>query len=226
MTPGAVRIVAAWSGLPPLSLRPGKGYNIIGRMVSDSRSRQQEGEWVVLMRAAQAGDARRYEQLLRAITPFVRSLARRYCRDPQLAEDVVQDVLLTMHRIRHTWDPERPFSPWLAAIAARRGIDRIRRTARIARHEVSDEAALATFATPAANNDSGALHAALAVEPLLAALPERQRRALEAVKLRGLSVAQAASESGQSIAAIKVNVHRAVKALRNLAAAKERNDGD
>jgi RNA polymerase sigma-70 factor (ECF subfamily) len=207
-------------------LRPAEGYNIISRMVSDSRSRQQEGEWVVLMRAAQAGDARCYEQLLRAVTPFVRSLARRYCRDPELAEDVVQDVLLTVHRIRHTWDPERPFSPWLAAIAARRGIDRIRRATRIARHEVSDEAALATFAAPAANNDTGALRAALVVEPLLAALPERQRRALEAVKLRGLSVAQAAGESGQSVAALKVNVHRAVKALRKLVAANERNDGD
>ena len=226
MTPGAVRIVAAWSGLPPLSLRPAEGYNIIDRMAAESRSRQQEAEWVVLMRAAQAGDARRYEQLLRAVTPFVRSLVRRYCRDPALAEDVVQDVLLTVHRIRHTWDPERPFSPWLAAIAARRGIDRIRRDARIARHEIGDDAALATFAAPAANNETGALRAALAVEPLLAALPERQRRALEAVKLRGLSVAQAASESGQSIAAIKVNVHRAVKALRSLVATSERDDGD
>jgi RNA polymerase sigma-70 factor, ECF subfamily len=208
-------------------LRPAEGYNIIARMVivADSRSRQQEAEWVALMRAAQGGDARCYEQLLRAVTPFIRSLTRRYCRDPQLAEDVVQDVLLTVHRIRHTWDPQRPFSPWLAAIAARRGIDRIRRSARIARHELSDEAAFATFAAPAANNDSGALHAALAIEPLLAALPERQRRALEAVKLRGLSVAQAADESGQSVASIKVNVHRAVKALRKLVAAGEPNDG-
>jgi len=195
-------------------------------MVADSRARQQEAEWVVLMRAAQAGDARAYEQLLRAVTPFVRSLTRRYCRDPELAEDVVQDVLLTVHRIRHTWDPARPFSPWLAAIAARRGIDRIRRAARVARHEVSDEVALATFAAPAANNESGALQAALAVEPLLAALPERQRQALEAVKLRGLSVAQAAGESGQSVAALKVNVHRAVKALRKLVASNEHERGN
>ena len=195
-------------------------------MAVDSRLEQQEAEWVVLMRAAQGGDARRYEQLLRAVTPFIRSLTRRYCRDTQFAEDVVQDVLLTVHRIRHTWDPQRPFSPWLAAITARRGIDRIRRASRISRHEVSDELALETFAAPSANNESGALRAAQAIEPLLAALPERQRRALEAVKLRGLSVAQAASESGQSVAAVKVNVHRAVKALRQRVADDARQDED
>ena len=193
-------------------------------MGSQSQSQQQEAAWAQLMRSAQGGDAACYEQLLRAVTPFIRSLARRYCRDPDLAEDVVQDVLLTVHRIRHTWDPHRPFSPWLASIAARRGIDRIRRDSRIARFEVSDEAALETFATPAANHESGALRALEAIEPLLAALPERQRLALEAVKIRGLSVAQAASESGQTVAALKVNVHRAVKALRRLVAANESKD--
>jgi RNA polymerase sigma-70 factor (ECF subfamily) len=193
-----------------------KGYNIIASMVSETQSQLQEAAWARLMCAAQQGDALCYEQLLRDVTPFIRSLTRRYCRNPQLAEDVVQDVLLTVHRIRHTWDPRRPFSPWLAAIAARRGIDRIRRDTRIARHEVSDDWALETFATPAANNESGALRAVEAIEPLLAALPERQRRALEAIKFRGLSLAQAASESGQSVGALKVNVHRAVKALRAL----------
>lgn len=187
-------------------------------MASMTPAQQQETAWAQLMRAAQAGDAVCYEQLLRAVTPFIRNLSRRYCRNPELAEDVVQDVLLTVHRIRHTWDPLRPFSPWLAAIAARRGIDRIRRDSRISRHEISDDLALETFATPTANNDSGALRAVEAIEPLLAALPRRQRLALEAVKFRGLSVAEAARESGQSVAALKVNVHRAVKALRQWAA--------
>jgi RNA polymerase sigma-70 factor (ECF subfamily) len=205
-------------------LRPAKGYNIIGAVVSESRLQQQEASWARLMRAAQQGDSLCYQQLLSSVTPFIRSLSRRYCRDPDLAEDVVQDVLLTVHRIRHTWDPRRPFSPWLASIAARRGIDRIRRDARIARFEVSDEAAVATFAAPAANQESGALRAAETIEPLLAALPERQRLALEAVKIRGLSLAQAASESGQSVAALKVNVHRAIKALRRLVGANEPKD--
>lgn len=193
-------------------------------MTSETQMQLQEASWVLLMRAAQRGDGRSYEQLLRSVTPFIRNLVRRYCRDPHLAEDVVQDVLLTVHRIRHTWDPQRPFSPWLAAITARRGIDRIRRSTRVARHEVSDELAIETFAAPAANNETGALRAAETIAPLLAALPERQRRALEAVKIRGLSVAEAARESGQSATALKVTVHRAVKALRALVAAGKDDD--
>jgi len=185
-------------------------------MPQNPQAAQQEAAWAALMRAAQAGDARRYEQLLREISPFVRSLVRRYCHDTSLAEDVVQDVLLCVHRIRHTWEPTRLFCPWLAAITARRGIDRIRRDSRIARHEVSDVAAYETFAAPAANYETGALRALEEIGPLLGALPRRQRAALEAVKLRGLSMAQAAVESGQSVAALKVNVHRAVKSLRKL----------
>ena len=185
---------------------------------------RQEAQWATWMRAAQAGDAASYEQLLRSVSPLVRALARRYCRGPVQSEDVVQDVLLTLHRVRHTWDPRRPFTPWLAAIAARRGIDRLRREARIGRFEVSDELALETFAQPEANTESGALRAAEDVAPLLAALPERQRSALEAVKLRGLSVVEAASELGQSVSALKVNVHRGIQKLRKQVADEAAKD--
>jgi RNA polymerase sigma-70 factor (ECF subfamily) len=184
-------------------------------MISE-QSQQQEAVWAALMRAAQQGDGAAYERLLRGIAPFLRSLARRYCREPQRQEDVVQDVLLTVHRVRHTWDPARPFSPWLAAIAARRAIDLLRREARIARHEHSDEEAWVTFADPSANNDQGAERSFADIAPLLASLPQRQREALEALKLRGQSLLQASQESGQSVAALKVNMHRAVKTLRRL----------
>jgi RNA polymerase sigma-70 factor (ECF subfamily) len=176
----------------------------------------QDREWAALMRATQSGDARAYDKLLRAVAPFLRSLARRYGGQAAHVEDVVQEVLLTLHRVRHTWDPTRPFSPWLAAIAARRSIDLLRRESRIARYEQHDELALETFAAPATNSETGAVHAASEIEPLLAALPPRQLQALEALKLQGLSLAEASLASGQSVAALKVNMHRAVKTLRKL----------
>ena len=130
---------------------------------------------------------------------------------------MVQDTLLTLHRVRQTYDPRRPFSPWLGAIAARRGIDALRRRLRVARHEISADAhRYETFSEPVANDDIEALRARDEIGELLQRLPARQREALEALKLRQLSLAEAAAASGQSVAALKVNTHRALKALRAL----------
>jgi len=169
------------------------------------------------MCAAQAGDRQAYARLLREVSPFVRSLLRRYCSQPQDIEEMVQDTLLTLHRVRQTYDSARPFSPWLAAIAARRGIDGLRRRARLARHEVGAESEIfETFADPAANTDVEELGASEEVQAMLQRLPPRQREALESLKLREMTLKEAAAVSGQSVAALKVNTHRAIKTLRAL----------
>lgn len=174
---------------------------------------RQRSEW---MRAAQAGDAAAYERLLRDALPLVRALLRRQGAAAADIEDVAQDVLLTVHRVRHTYDPARPFRPWLAAIVTRRRIDALRRRIRIGRVEVHDAAAHETCADPGANEELEAARAGAEVGELLRALPSRQRAAIEALKLRELSLAQAAAESGQTVGALKVNVHRALKTLRAL----------
>jgi RNA polymerase sigma factor (sigma-70 family) len=183
---------------------------------------EQDRAWALLMVAAQAGDGTAYERLLRGVTPFIRALARRHCRNPADLEELVQDTLLTLHRVRHTYDPARPFSPWLAAIASRRSIDGLRRRLRQARYEVADASAPETFLSAAANNDVEQLRSAEEVADLLRLLPARQRQALEALKLKEMSLAEAAAQSGQSVGALKVNSHRALKALRALF--QERNE--
>ncbi len=174
----------------------------------------QDRVWSGWMAAAQEGDAVAYARLLGDVTPFVRVLARRRCADPDKAEDVVQEVLLTLHRVRHTYDPARPFTPWLAAITDRRSIDALRRRVRLAAREVNDPHAYETFADLTANKDLEAGDAAKALAGLIAALPPGQREALELVKLRELSLLEASRISGQSVGALKVGVHRALKALR------------
>jgi RNA polymerase sigma-70 factor, ECF subfamily len=168
------------------------------------------------MIAAQAGERAAYERLLREITPFIRSVARGRSSNRADIEEIVQDTLLTVHRVRHTYDPRRPFSPWLASIAARRGIDSLRRRMRVSRHETVDDGSYETFADPGANTDFEAVRSSEEVNDLLARLPARQREALEAMKLKEMSLAEASAASGQSVAALKVNVHRGLKALRAL----------
>ncbi|MGH8149768.1 MAG: sigma-70 family RNA polymerase sigma factor [Steroidobacteraceae bacterium] len=184
---------------------------------------QQQGEaWGGFMRAAQAGDRAAYEQLLREIIPFIRSLGRRHCRNHADLEEMVQDTLLTVHRVRHTYDPARPFNPWLAAIASRRAIDAARRRQRIGRYETADPELAEAFSDAAANNDLEAVHAAAEVAELLQQLPPSQRKAVETLKLKEMSLAQAALVSGQSVGALKVNTHRALKALRGLMQNRDR----
>ena len=172
-----------------------------------------EENWGVLLAAAQAGDAEAYRQFLHAILPFLRSVARARTRSDELSEDVVQDALLTVHRVRHTYEPGRPVRPWLAAIAARRAIDAIRRRGRQTAREVHDPAAYETFADAEANPGE-ASEASEELARRMTELTQRQKEALELVKLKEMSLAEASAESGQSVASLKVNIHRAMKKLR------------
>lgn len=192
----------------------GAAGNLGGALGKSANEPGAADAWSAWMAAAQAGDRAAYARLLHEILPFLRALAARQHRTPDRIEDVVQDVLLTVHRVRHTYDPSRPFARWLAAIARRRSIDALRRRARIAGAEVADPRAYETFADPAANRETTAAEAADALKSALEALPEGQREAVELLKLKELSLKEASRVSGKSIAALKVNAHRAVKALR------------
>ena len=167
-----------------------------------------------MMAAAQDGDRAAYERLLREIVPFLRALAARHHRAPDRIEDVVQDVLLTVHRVRHTYDPARPFSRWLAAITRRRSIDALRRRGRTETAEVLDEQAYETFVDPRAKEHMEARDRASGLGAAIASLPQGQREALQLLKLQQLSLAEAAQVSGKSLASLKVSVHRAIRALR------------
>jgi RNA polymerase sigma-70 factor, ECF subfamily len=191
-----------------------RGADSVQMPLTASHESASGGEWSRLMAAAQAGDRAAYERLLRDILPFIRAIVGRQHGTPDRVEDAVQDVLLTLHRVRHTYDPARPFTHWLATLARRRSIDLVRRKSRRAAFEIADEAAYETFADPGANSEQERREWSGALSGAMAALPERQRQAVELMKLREMSLAEASRASGMSIGALKVNVHRAIKAMR------------
>jgi RNA polymerase sigma-70 factor (ECF subfamily) len=166
------------------------------------------------MAAAQAGDNAAYARLLRDIVPFIRGIARRHHSAADRVEDVVQDTLLSLHRVRHTYDPARPFPQWLSAIAQRRSIDALRRRARTQANEIDAPLAYETYADPAANRESEAGEASAEIAAALAELSPGQRQALELLKLRELSLREAAAITGQSEGSLKVAVHRAIRTLQ------------
>jgi RNA polymerase sigma factor (sigma-70 family) len=130
-------------------------------------------------------------------------------------EDAVQDVLMTVHMVRHAYDPNRPFGPWLLAIANRRIIDRLRRETRQRAREMALSAEHETFSDVPANLDQANFDEA-ALGEAIERLPPEQRQAIKMLKLNEMSLKEAAAAGGRSIAALKVATHRALKSLRRM----------
>jgi RNA polymerase sigma factor (sigma-70 family) len=175
-----------------------------------------QDEFGASMRAAQAGDATAYLELLRALTPRIRRIIarQRAFAGAEEVEDLVQDVLLSLHAVRATYDPARPFMPWLLAIVRNRLADGARRYAKTAAREVQVEDMDVTFAEPATNLPEDISDRVEALHHAVRALPAGQQQAIELLKLQELSLKEAAAASGASVGALKVATHRAMAALR------------
>ena len=169
-----------------------------------------------LMTRAQQGDSDAYVTFLRAITPRVRQLVRskrRFIGGTDV-EDVVQEVLLSVHAVRATYDSARPLIPWLSAIVRHRLADAGRRHVRQGAHEIGVDDLDVTFQTPVANSREETFGDPDALAQAIQALPPGQRQAVELLKLRELSLKEASALTGMSIGALKIATHRAIASLR------------
>jgi RNA polymerase sigma-70 factor (ECF subfamily) len=169
-----------------------------------------------LMCAAQDGDSAAYAGLLREIVPMLRNQvrARRRFLQPSDIEDIVQDILLSLHAVRATYDPRRPFIPWLHAIAHNRIADSGRRHVRRAAGQAAVAVYNETFEAAETNVLEEAYGDPEALRQAIARLPAGQRRAIETVKLKEMSLREASEATGMSVSALKVAVHRGLKSLR------------
>lgn len=170
-----------------------------------------------LMRAAQDGDSAAYLRLLETIAPLLRRAVRqrRKFLQPSDIEDLVQDILLSLHSVRATYDPARPFLPWLMTIAHNRMADGSRRQMRRVTNEVSVAEYPETFCDDSTNRGGEAGYGdPTALRRAIDRLPHGQRQAIEMLKLREMSLKEAAATTGMSVAALKVAVHRGMHSLR------------
>ena len=170
------------------------------------------------MRSAQTGNRQAYAQLLAELIPLLRRAVRRRrgFLKPQDVEDLLQDILLSLHQVRATYDPDRPFLPWLMAIARHRVADGARRYISRSAHEVLIDQPPETFSTDDPNTIGDVYGDPEALRLAMKTLPKGQRQAIEMLKLREMSLKEAAVHSGLTIAALKVAVHRGMHALRKM----------
>lgn len=156
------------------------------------------------------GDEAAYRAFLTGLCAYLRGfLRRRLYRAPDDVEDLVQEILLAVHNGRHTYRPAEPLTAWVHAIARYKLTDFLRARARREALQIPLDDELEIFAKP----DVEPAEARRDLTKLLAQLPDRQRLPIVHVKLEGLSVTETAKLTGLSESAVKVGVHRGLKAL-------------
>ena len=186
---------------------------VVAAADSTQTSDQRRAAW---MAAAQSGNRQVYEKLLADSVSLIRAAARRRGVAPDHIDDVVQETLITVHRVRHTYDPSRSYDAWITAIANRRAIDSLRSRGRRDSRELHNEFAIDNHpdrddASRATESEQRASHLREAVEQL----PPAQREAVVQLGLRERSLKEASQLTGRKPGALKVNLHRALKTLRD-----------
>ncbi|MDD1508240.1 sigma-70 family RNA polymerase sigma factor [Pseudomonas sp. CNPSo 3701] len=180
-----------------------------------------EAQLQALLLRAQDGDSAAYKEFLSALGIHLRGFLRR--RLPQHAdeiEDLLQEVLLAVHNARHTYRVEQPLTVWVQAIARYKLADYFRGYARRgALHQPLDDADELFEA-----EDQEPAQASRDLSRLLQQLPDRQRLPILHVKLEGLSVEETAQLTGLSSSAVKVGIHRGLKALASLIRGNKENE--
>lgn len=172
-----------------------------------------EAKLHALMVASLDGDAASYQLLLKELSCHLRAFyRRRLTRFPDEVEDLVQETLLAIHNQRHTFQTDQRLTVWVYAIARYKLIDMLRR--RAGREELNDP--LDEESDLFAVSDTEAMEAQRDMAKLLDQLPDRQRLPIQYVKIDGLSVAEAATLTNMSESAVKVGIHRGMKALAAL----------
>lgn len=164
-------------------------------------------EMAALLRAAIGGDERAYARFLALAATRVRALARaKIVRGGVDPEDVVQETLLAIHTKRHTWMPDGPVLPWINAIARHKLIDAFRRRGR--RVEVDLDDVADTLAQPETETVDGR-----DIGRALDRLAPGQRAVVAAISVEGHSIGEAARKLGMNETAVRVALHRGLKAI-------------
>jgi len=160
---------------------------------------------------SQNGDRSSYEQVLKLLSAYLRSFLRRRMQSQRGdVEDLLQEVLMAIHQKRHTYQSDQPLTAWVYAIARYKWVDHLRAHGR--RESLHDD--IDDWAeTLAVDGNQEVSDAQRDLQQMLSDLPLKQRQAIEHTRLQGLSITETAQLTGQSEAAVKVNVHRGLKAL-------------
>ena len=165
-----------------------------------------------LMKQSLAGDQRAYAALLQETSRLLRPFLSRRLNFTNEVDDVLQEILISVHKARHTYDGNRPYKPWVYAIARFRLHDHMRAHYSDQLHHAEDFSEMEDFLHEPVTKS------ALSYESIsgeVEKLPDKQSIILRLMHQEGYTAKEVAEMIGMKESAVKVAAHRAYKILRN-----------
>ena len=163
----------------------------------------------MLMRRAQGGDKQAYSTLFMKISPLLRSVIAKKISNPSDREDIVQEIMISIHKAGHTFDTNRPFEVWMYTIARYRLNDYLRMYYKneSLKDKIIDESEFFLIE----NNVTNDSEMSESISELLSALPEKHRTIITMMKIDGYTAKETALKVNMSETAVKVAAHRIYK---------------
>lgn len=180
---------------------------------TDIKKMETNPEWSVWMKAAQSGDKKAYNTLLSAIAPALRRFVQGRIFNTDAIEDIVQEILMAIHKSRHTYDISQPFERWMYGVARYKMIDYLRKMTRHTKKEILSDTCETFLPQPSNSNTEGVLSQDL--ETAMGQLPDKQRKIINLMKIDGFSIAETAEKMAMSESAVKVAAHRGYKKMQD-----------
>ncbi|MFA7275275.1 MAG: sigma-70 family RNA polymerase sigma factor [Pseudobdellovibrionaceae bacterium] len=179
--------------------------------MADNKDMERDAEWQKLAAQAQAGDQIAYARLLKEIVPLIRRVIGGKLPSPDAADDVVQEVLISIHKALHTYVPGRPFTPWLLSIVRFRKTDFLRQHYAARGNlgvSLDDPDTPDYLISESSDGTMKDIHAAFDT------LSDQQKEVVELMKIKGYSAQEVSEKTGLSVSAVKVSAHRAIQKLK------------
>ncbi len=179
---------------------------------SQKSSSDQWTQWATM---AQQGDKKAYARLLNDISPYIKNVIIKTLSNQDAAEDIAQEVLISVHKSLNSYSADRPFKPWLYSIINFRRTDYLRKYYSRKEDVTSTTNDNPEFLNQNVTNSSfaGELKD---IEAALDSLPPEQKRIFEMIKIQGYTAKEVANEMNMKETAVKVSAHRSMKKIQKI----------
>jgi len=162
---------------------------------------------------ANNGDKKSYETFLNNIEKMAYKYVQSHISNVHVHDDIVQEILISIHQSRHTYNPSKNLNPWIYAIFHYRTSDHLRKAYKNKEDSIPEE----EFEKIKEHyNVTKTIESTELIDKAFKHLNEKQRKVVIMSKIEGYTTAEIAHKMNLNINTVKVTIHRSLEKMRKV----------